>query len=144
MKYFITYNNQTIGPMDKTQLFAYPVTSNTPVCTEEDQTWRPLYTFPELMEILSASAAQNCAADVNTTGKDKVLCGVLAMLFGGLGVHYFYLGKISAGFICILLSLVTCGLWGCVVFIQGIVMLTMTQRQFEEKYVLNPATFPVF
>ena len=54
MKYFITFNGQTVGPMTKEQLFAYPVTPDTPVCTEENQTWTPLYMFPDLMEGLSA------------------------------------------------------------------------------------------
>jgi len=144
MNYFITYNGQTIGPMTKQQIFAYPVTPNTPVCTEDNQTWQPLYTHPDLMEMLSGSTAERNAAEVNTTGKDKTLCGIFAILFGGLGVQYFYLGKISAGFISIVLSLVTCGIWSIVTFVQGIVMLTMTQAQFEQKYVLNKSSFPVF
>lgn len=144
MNYFITYNGQTVGPMSKQQIFAYPVTPNTPVCTEENQAWQPLYSFPDLMELLSDTNAVRNAAEVNTTGKDKILCGVFAILFGGLGLQYFYIGKISAGLITILLSLVTCGLWSIVTFIQGVVMLTMTQSQFEQKYVLNPTTLPVF
>lgn len=144
MNYFITYNGQTIGPMSKNQIFAYPVTPNTPVCTEENQAWQPLYTHPDLMEMLSQANNERNAAEVNTTGKDKVLCGIFAILFGGFGVQYFYLGKISGGLISIVLSLVTCGIWGLVALIQGIVMLTMTQAQFEQKYVLNPSPFPVF
>lgn len=144
MNYFITYNGQTIGPMTKQQIFAYPVTPNTPVCTEENQTWQPLYTHPDLMEMLATSTMERNAAEVNTTGKDKTLCGIFAILFGGVGVQYFYLGKITAGFLCIIISLVTCGLWSIVTFIQGIIMLTMNQAQFEQKYVLNKSTFPVF
>lgn len=144
MNYFITYNGQTIGPMTKQQIFAYPVTPNTPICTEENQAWQPLYTHPDLMEMLSTSTMERNAAEVNTTGKDKTLCGIFAILFGGVGVQYFYLGKITAGFLCILISLVTCGLWSIVTFIQGVIMLTMSQAQFEQKYVLNPSSFPVF
>lgn len=144
MNYYITYNGQTIGPMSKNQIFAYPVTPNTPVCTEDNQTWQPLYTHPDLMELLSQSNNERNAAEVNTTGKDKTLCGIFAILFGGLGVQYFYLGKISGGLISIVLSLITCGIWGIVALVQGIVMLTMTQSQFEQKYVLNPSPLPVF
>ena len=144
MNYFITYNGQTIGPMTKQQIFAYPVTPNTPVCTEDNQVWQPLYTHPDLMELLSTANAARSAEEVNTTGKDKVLCGIFAILFGGIGVQYFYLGKVPAGLITIVLSLITCGLWSFVTFIQGIVILTMTQQQFEQKYVLNQATFPLF
>lgn len=145
MKYFITYNGETIGPMELSQIFAYPVDANTMVCTEENQMWKPLYAFPELMSLLTN---RNCGAnssDISTTGKDKVLCGVLALLLGGLGIQYFYIGKTTAGIISIILSLVTCGsIWPLVTFIQGILILTMTQQQFEQKYVLSKSTFPVF
>lgn len=144
MKYFITFNGQTVGPMTKEQLFAYPVTPDTPVCTEENQTWTPLYMFPDLMEGLSAPGRVQASEEVNTTGKDKVMCGVLAIVLGTLGVHYFYLGKIGGGIICLLLSIVTRGLWGIVTLIQGIMMLTMSQAEFERKYVLSTSTFPLF
>ena len=72
------------------------------------------------------------------------MCGVLAIVLGTLGVHYFYLGKIGGGIICLLLSIVTCGLWGIVTLIQGIMMLTMSQAEFERKYVLSTSTFPLF
>ncbi len=144
MNYFITYNGQTIGPMTKEQLFSYPVTPDTPVCTEANQQWKPLYTHPDLMEMLHNAANARAIEEMNTTGKDKTLCGILAILLGGFGAHYFYLGKVGGALICILLSLVTCGLWGVVTLVQGIVMLTMTQMQFEQKYVRNTATFPLF
>lgn len=76
--------------------------------------------------------------------KDKTVAGILALLLGSFGAHYFYCGKVGGGFICLLLSLVTCGLWGIIPFIQGILILTMTQQQFDQKWVYNPSTFPVF
>lgn len=142
MNYFITYNGQTIGPMSVEQLVSYPVTPNTPVCTEDNHEWHPLYTHPELMEALHRATCDN--VNMPTTDKDKTLCGILALLLGGFGAHYFYLGKIGGAFICILLSLVTCGLWGFITFIQGILILTMTQTQFEQKFVLSKSTFPIF
>lgn len=144
MKYFITYNGQTIGPMTVEQLVSYPVTSDTPVCTEDNPTWQPLYTHPELMEALNCASAYRSPDEINTTGKDKILCGILALLLGGFGAHYFYLGKIGGALICILLTLVTCGAWSIITLIQGILILTMTQAQFEQKYVLNTSTFPIF
>ena len=54
------------------------------------------------------------------------------------------MGKTGGGFLCILLSLITCGLWSIIPLIQGILMLTMTQEQFESKYVNTPSTFPLF
>ncbi len=90
----------------------------------------------------------NCGAPVSASGvpsgKDKVTAGLLAIFLGYLGIQYFYLGKTSAGLISILLSLCTCGVWSVVTFIQGIVMLTMTDEVFDAKYVSNDVTFPVF
>ena len=36
------------------------------------------------------------------------------------------------------------GLWGIITLIQGIMMLTMSQEEFEHKYVLSPSKFPIF
>lgn len=144
MHYFITYNGQTVGPMSKEQIFAYPVTPQTPVCTEDNQQWAPLYTFPDLMEMLKIESSRPNPAEVNTTGKDKIVCGVLAILLGFFGAQYFYVGKVGGGFICLLLSVITCGIWNIVTLIQGILMLTMSQADFEKKYVLNNSTFPLF
>ena len=77
-------------------------------------------------------------------GKSRGIAALLAILFGGLGIQYFYLGKNTAGVISILLSLVTCGFWSIIPVIQGILMLCMTNQQFRTKYVTNPSTFPVF
>lgn len=77
-------------------------------------------------------------------GKSRGVAGLLAILLGYLGVHYFYLGKIGGGFLTILLSAVTCGFWSIIPLIQGILMLCMTNEEFERKYVQNPSTFPLF
>lgn len=81
---------------------------------------------------------------VSNSGKDKTAAGILAILLGGLGVQYFYLGKIAGGFITILLSLVTCGLWPILTLVQGILMLTMSEQEFDEKYVYTDSVFPLF
>lgn len=141
MKYFITYNGSTIGPMSIDQIFSYPIDANTPICTDEDQTWRPLYTYPDLMSILNNTRR---AGDYSTTDRNRIICGLFAIFLGYLGVQYFYLGKIQAGIISIILSIVTCGLWSVVTFIQGICMMAMSQPRFEEKYVYTKSTFPVF
>ncbi|MCC8038121.1 MAG: TM2 domain-containing protein [Bacteroidales bacterium] len=72
------------------------------------------------------------------------MAGVLAILLGGLGVQYFYLGKIGGGFITILLSLCTCGCWSILTLVQGILMLTMPNQEFERKYVYSNSVFPLF
>ncbi len=77
-------------------------------------------------------------------GKSRGVAALLAILLGGLGIQYFYLGKATAGIISIVLSLVTCGLWSLVMLIQGIMMFCMTNAQFREKYVLSTSTLPLF
>lgn len=77
-------------------------------------------------------------------GKSRGVAGLLAILLGGFGVHYFYLGKVGGGLLTILLCAVTCGIWSIIPLIQGILMLCMTNEEFERKYVTNPSTFPLF
>ncbi len=68
-------------------------------------------------------------------GKDKTAAGVLGILLGWLGVHQFYLGSIGTGFILIALSIVTCGAVGTILgLIEGILLLTMTDEDFNKRY----------
>lgn len=77
--------------------------------------------------------------------KSRTTFGVLALLIGGLGVQYFYVNKVAAGLISILLSFVSCGLWSFVTFIQGIIVLaSMSDYDFDQKFVYSDTTFPVF
>lgn len=143
MQYFISLNRDTIGPMSADQVMAYPVNRNTQVCTVDDYTWKPLYNFPELMELINARDAAG-RADAYNAGKDRIVAGVLAILIGGIGAQYIYLGKIGAFIITLILSLVSCGLWSLVMFVQGIYMLTLTPEQFDTKYTYSTSTYPLF
>ena len=77
-------------------------------------------------------------------GKDKTVAGLLAIFLGGWGIQYFYLGKTTAGILTIVISLCSCYIWGLLMLIQGILMLTMSDEAFNEKYVDNDKTFPLF
>lgn len=81
MQYFIRINNQVIGPMFAHQVFAYDVNPNTAVSTD-GVNWRPLYTFPELMQIYYGQTTGLTDEEVRSK---KTLCGIMAMLFGSLG-----------------------------------------------------------
>lgn len=87
---------------------------------------------------------RNNCFDSGPEGKSRGVAGLLAIFLGGLGVQYFYLNKIGGGFLTILLTFVTCGLWEVVTLIQGILMLCMDNRSFREKYVLSNSTLPLF
>ena len=78
------------------------------------------------------------------SGKSRGVCALLAIFLGGLGVQYFYLGKTKAGILTILLTIVTCGLWEIITFVQGILMFVMDNRTFVRKYVVSQSTLPVF
>ena len=86
----------------------------------------------------------NGAFDLGPEGKSRGIAALLAILLGGLGIQYFYLGKIMAGLISIGLSIVSCGIWPVITLVQRISMLVMTNDQFRTKYVNNPSVFPVF
>ena len=74
----------------------------------------------------------------------KTLCGVLAIVIGGLGLQYFLIGKTTAGIINIILTFATCGIWSVINLIQGIMILTMSETEWREKFVDSTKTFPVF
>ncbi|MBD5329183.1 MAG: DUF4339 domain-containing protein [Bacteroides sp.] len=140
MQYYINLNGQTIGPMNIDQMMAYPVNSNTPV-SRDGGDWQPLYAFPELMQRIQYKGSGAYNSDISAK---KTLCGILAILVGTLGVQYFVLGKTAGGLITILLSLVTCGAWGIVTLVQGILMLCMSDQDFEQKYINSTSTLPLF
>lgn len=100
------------------------------------------YSFvnPQTAPSMSDNAFDACGPE----GKSRGVAALLAIFLGGLGIQYFYLGKATAGILSIVLSLVTCGCWSIIAFIQGILMLCMSNEQFRMKYVTNPSTFPVF
>lgn len=133
--YYIFVNNQTIGPMAAHQVFNYAVNPQTPISTDGFN-WRPLSQYPELMQFAPRQRQKKTY--------DKTVCGIFALLLGGLGIQYFYLGKTTAGLLTILLSFITCGLWELLTFIQGIIILTMDEADFERKFVYSTSTLPLF
>ena len=64
------------------------------------------------------------------------LLGLSGLVWGGWGVHKFYLGYTKAGIIQILLNL-ACGLGALIGIIEGIIYLTKTDEEFEETYIKN-------
>lgn len=64
--------------------------------------------------------------------KSKVAAGILALFFGGLGVHKFYLGKVGMGILYL------CFCWtyipAIVGFIEGIIYLCSNDENFQLKH----------
>lgn len=140
MNYYIFINGTSVGPMTMQQIFAYNINQDTNVSTD-GVNWRPLYTYPDLMVALRERGGGYANQDL---ANKKLICGLLAIFLGYLGVQYFVLGKTWGGVITILLSCITCGAWSVITLIQGILMLCMTDEEFKRKYIDNPATMPLF
>nr|MDO8117984.1 NINE protein [Candidatus Sigynarchaeota archaeon] len=73
------------------------------------------------------------SAPVPTKKADRIVAGVLAILLGSIGVHKFYMGKIGHGILCILFCWT--GIPALVGLIEGILYLTATDQEFQEKYM---------
>lgn len=140
MNYYLIINGVTVGPMTAAQILAYGVNQNTPVSTD-GTTWKPLFTYPELMQTINIPP-QPYYTPVRES--KRLICGLFSLLIGCLGIQYFIIDKVAAGILTILLCLITCGTWTIITFVQGIIMLTMTDQEFEQKYVQSTSTFPLF
>lgn len=75
--------------------------------------------------------------------KDHVAAGLLAIFLGSFGVHKFYLGYNSAGFVMLAVTIVgslltlgiAAGVMCIIAFIEGIIYLVKSQTDFEQLYV---------
>lgn len=67
----------------------------------------------------------------------KVICGVLGLLIGSLGIHKFVLGNTKEGVIMLLLcfTIVLAPVMGIIGFIEGIIYLTKTDEEFLDTYI---------
>jgi TM2 domain-containing membrane protein YozV len=63
-------------------------------------------------------------------GKNKLVAALLAFFLGGFGGHHFYLGSMVSGIIC----LVTCGGFGLIWLIEFIMLLVMSDEDFDKRY----------
>lgn len=152
-EWYLVYNGTQVGPMTLEQLGNYPLTPETMVWHTGAPEWQKAFHYPEVMELIGKSSNpqgnmppqyNQYGAPVSHEAKSNVVFGVLAILLGTLGIQYFYVNKATAGIITILLSLLTCGLWGIITLIQGIIVLMMQPAVFEQKFVNTQNTFPLF
>jgi TM2 domain-containing membrane protein YozV/ribosomal protein L40E len=68
----------------------------------------------------------------SSSGRNRIVAAIFAILLGGLGIHKFYLGRVGQGILYLLFS------WTLVPvligFIEGVVYLTMSDAAFNTKY----------
>ena len=95
-----------------------------------------------------ASNALDSVFNNGPSGKSRGIAGLLALLMGAFGLHYFYIGKTNAGILFLLASLLTCGALGVVTqiisIIQAVLFFTSSQEEFEQRWVYSPSNVPLF
>ncbi|MGN0214548.1 MAG: NINE protein [Muribaculaceae bacterium] len=95
-----------------------------------------------------SNANNRTVFDSGRSGRSRGVAALLAIFLGALGIHYFYLGKNTAGILFLLIAILTCGIATAVTsvisIIQGIIMLTLTEEQFEQKYIYCLQSIPLF
>ena len=95
-----------------------------------------------------ASAVVDDVFSSGPSGKSRGVAGLLALFLGSVGLHYFYMGKTSAGVLFLVATLITCGVLGVVTqvvsIIQGVLFFTSSQAEFERRWVNSPSNFPLF
>lgn len=68
----------------------------------------------------------------NHSTKNKTVAALLAIFLGGIGIHKFYLGQVGWGILYILFAWTWIPM--IVGFIEGLIYLTMSEKDFEAKY----------
>ena len=95
-----------------------------------------------------ASAVIDDVFSNGPSGKSRGVAGLLAIILGGVGLHYFYIGKTNAGVIFLLVAILSCGALGVVTHvisnIQGVLFFTSSQEEFESRWVNSPSNVPLF
>lgn len=71
---------------------------------------------------------------------NRVLFGILTILFNNIGVPCFILGKAKAGILRIVLNFVTCGIVGIINFIKGILLGIKILKMTDEEYAAQKDT----
>ena len=107
---------------------------------QANQTYSPPYT----QQPYGQPYQQPCAQAAPNT-KDHVAAGLLAIFLGSLGIHKFYLGYNTPGFIMLAVTIVgsifSLGIAGLAMvvisIVEGVLYLSKSQTEFEQVYVFN-------
>ena len=107
---------------------------------QANQAYSPPYTQQPYGQPYQQPYAQ---AAPNT--KDHVAAGLLAIFLGSLGIHKFYLGYNTPGFIMLAVTIVgsifSLGIAGLAMvvisIVEGVLYLSKSQTKFEQVYVFN-------
>ncbi len=84
------------------------------------------------MDEQSKETNNNPSTNVQGEKKVKMVAALLAIFLGSLGIHNFYLNNKKMGIIFLLLCWT--GIPGIVGFVQGIMMIIMSDNAFDQKF----------
>lgn len=152
-RYYMAYGMMQRGPFPMTDLVGQGVRPETLVWKEGMDQWRRADEVEELIfaGIVTPPLPQSAAAmaphpvpiapPYNPPSSNRIAAGVCGILLGSFGVHKFILGRVGAGVIMLLATLLSCGWLGIVAhvigIIEGILYLTKTDEQFHQEYVVG-------
>jgi len=71
---------------------------------------------------------------------NKVLFGVMCIIFNSYGVPCFMQGNVSTGILRIVLGVVTCGVIGVINVIKGIILGVQVLKMSDEEYAAKKGT----
>jgi len=147
-------DGQQYGPVSAGQVRRWiaenRVNGQTHVLTEDATEWRPLSAFAEFAGDLKPTTPPLIGGTTPPSGaipptaasakaSTKIPAGICGILLGYLGIHKFILGYTGAGLIMLLVTVLTCGLAGWVMWIigliEGILYLTKSDEEFVRTYV---------
>ena len=144
-------DGQPYGPVSVDQIRRWitegRAAGHTLLQAEGSTEWKPLSQFSEFAPDIKTPpppmATPPAAIPPNPAmaGKasNKIVAGICGILLGSLGIHKFILGYTGAGLIMLLVTLLTCGIGGCVMhvigLIEGIIYLCKPDEEFVRLYV---------
>ena len=109
---------------------------------EQQSRWKEFYDQQRM------AGALDSVFNNGPSGKSRGIAGLLAILMGWCGLHYFYIGKTNAGILFLIIAILSCGILATVTtlisIIQGVLFFTSTQEEFERRWVDSPSNFPLF
>src|SRR5438128_12690516 len=90
---------------------------------------------------LSPEHERTTMAEGEKAGPNRVVCAVVAIFLGWLGIHKFMMGQTTPGIILLCVTFLTCGLGqpisAIIGLIEGIMYLMKSDEEFYQIYVVE-------
>jgi TM2 domain-containing membrane protein YozV len=151
MNFYVGDGNQQRGPYTIDQLRGLGIRPDTLVWREGMSQWQPASTVAELRSILGSttpgvppippSQMGYASAPGHRPGSKRVLAGVMAIIFGSLGIHKFIMGYVGAGMVYLLITVLSIGIAAPIMHIlavvEGIIYLCKSDQEFDQMYVVG-------